>query len=128
MPRVRNAILSMYTDEWGGDDFRLKYRQLECLRIFTGQEVPIVSCMATATTSTFNIIWDTLGHENQPFWGLDVGCDRPQPFFTSHSRLSTQPTRFLTLFSSYLRCSMTPHYSTQLQSVYCTLIPRTHVA
>ena len=68
-------------DEWGGDDFRPEYRQLERLRIFTGQEVPIVCCTATATTSTFNIIWKTLGYGNQPFWGLDVGCDRPNLFY-----------------------------------------------
>jgi RAD3-like DEAD/DEAH box helicase len=30
-------------DEWGGEDFRPEYRQLERLRIYTGQEVPIVS-------------------------------------------------------------------------------------
>jgi superfamily II DNA helicase RecQ len=51
-------------DEWGGDDFRPEYRQLERLRIFTSQEVPIVCCTATATTSTFNIIWKTLGYGN----------------------------------------------------------------
>lgn len=68
-------------DEWGGEDFRPEYRQLECLCIYTGQEVPIVSCMATATTSTFNIIWTTLGYGNWPFWGLDVGCDHPNLFY-----------------------------------------------
>ena len=67
-------------DEWGGEDFRPEYCQLERLRIYTGQEVPIVSCTATATTSTFDIIWTTLGYGNRPFWGLDVGCDRPNLF------------------------------------------------
>jgi superfamily II DNA helicase RecQ len=68
-------------DEWGGEDFRPQYRLLECLRVFTGQEVPIVCCTATATTSTFNIIWKTLGYGNRPFWGLDVGSDCPNLFY-----------------------------------------------
>lgn len=68
-------------DEWGGDDFRPEYRQLDRLRIFTSQEIPIVCCTATASTSTFNTIWKTLGYGNRPFWGLDVGCDRPNLFY-----------------------------------------------
>jgi superfamily II DNA helicase RecQ len=76
-------------DEWGGDDFRPEYRQLDRLRIFTSQEVPIVCCTATATTSTFNIIWKTLGYGNRPFWGLDVGCDRPNLFYITRPILNT---------------------------------------
>ena len=70
-------------DKWGGEDFQWEYRKLNCLRIFAGQEVPIVSCTATATSSTFEIIWKTLGYGNQPFWGLDVGCDHPNLFYTT---------------------------------------------
>jgi len=36
-------------DEWGGEDFRPQYRLLERLRVFTGQEVLIVCCTATAS-------------------------------------------------------------------------------
>lgn len=68
-------------DEWGGDDFRPQYQKLDCLRAFTGKEVPFVACTATCQTSTFNTIWDTLGFGCRPFWGVDVGVDRPNLFF-----------------------------------------------
>ena len=76
-------------DEWGGEDFRPEYRQLERLRIFTSQEVPIVSCTATATTSIFNVIWKMLGYGERPFWGLDVGCDRPNLFYITRPIANT---------------------------------------
>jgi superfamily II DNA helicase RecQ len=38
--------------------------------------VPFVACMATAATSTFEVIWKTLGFGSRLFWGLDVGCER----------------------------------------------------
>jgi superfamily II DNA helicase RecQ len=76
-------------DEWGGDDFRPEYRQLERLRIFTSQEVPNVCCTAMATTSTFNIIWKTLGYGNWLFWGLNVGCDRANLFYMTRPILNT---------------------------------------
>ena len=76
-------------DKWGGEDFRPEYRQLERLRVFTGQEVPIVCCTATATSSTFDIIWNTLGYGNRPFWGLDVGCDRPNLFYITRPIINT---------------------------------------
>lgn len=63
-------------DEWGGDDFRPQYRKIDELRLYTGQEVPFVACTATAATSTFEVIWKTLGFGSRPFWGLDVGCER----------------------------------------------------
>jgi superfamily II DNA helicase RecQ len=50
-------------DEWG-EEFRPKYHELEKLRSFTGQEIPFVACTATATTSTFNVIWKSLGFGN----------------------------------------------------------------
>ncbi|KAE9397171.1 hypothetical protein BT96DRAFT_823622 [Gymnopus androsaceus JB14] len=62
-------------DEWGDDDFCPLYRQLNQLRPFTGQEVPFLACTATCQTQTFNLLWDTLGYGNRPFWGIDVGCD-----------------------------------------------------
>lgn len=63
-------------DEWGGDDFRPQYRKIDELRVYTGQEVPFVACTATASTSTFEMIWKTLGFGSRPFWGIDVGCQR----------------------------------------------------
>lgn len=85
-------------DEWGGEDFRPEYRQLERLHIFTSQEVPIVCCMAMATTSTFNIIWKTLGYGDQPFWGLDVSCDRPNLFYITRPIANTANPLLNTLF------------------------------
>jgi superfamily II DNA helicase RecQ len=70
-------------DEWG-EEFRPLYRQLHRLRSFTGQEVPFVACTATCATSTFNIIWDSLGFGHRPFWGLDAGwSDRANLFFST---------------------------------------------
>jgi superfamily II DNA helicase RecQ len=63
-------------EEWGGDEFRPLYRKLDELRMYTGQEIPFVACTATALTSTFNVIWKTLGFGSRPFWGVDVGCER----------------------------------------------------
>lgn len=71
-------------DEWG-DEFRPLYRQLHRLRCFTGQEVPFVACTATCATSTFNIIWDSLGFGHRPFWGLDAGSDRANLFFRTRT-------------------------------------------
>ncbi|KAF8816642.1 P-loop containing nucleoside triphosphate hydrolase protein [Phlegmacium glaucopus] len=68
-------------DEWGDDDFRPLYRKLNTLRNYTGYEIPVVACTATARTSTFDLIWSTLGYGNRPFWGLDVGTDRPNLFY-----------------------------------------------
>ncbi|KAI0317120.1 P-loop containing nucleoside triphosphate hydrolase protein, partial [Amylostereum chailletii] len=63
-------------EEWG-DEFREKYSELGKLRHFIGHEIPFVACTATCSTETFNIIWNSLAFGNRPFWGLDVGCDRP---------------------------------------------------
>ncbi|KAJ7690513.1 P-loop containing nucleoside triphosphate hydrolase protein, partial [Mycena rosella] len=71
-------------DEWG-EEFRPLYRQLHRLRSFTGQEVPFVACTATCATSTFNIIWDSLGFGHRPFWGLDAGSDRANLFFSTQT-------------------------------------------
>ena len=68
-------------DEWGDDEFRPLYRKLNTLRNYTGYEIPVVSCTATARTSTFDLIWSMVGYGNRPFWGLDVGVDRPNLFY-----------------------------------------------
>jgi superfamily II DNA helicase RecQ len=76
-------------DEWG-EEFRPQYRELEMLRSFTGQEVPFVACTATCTTSTFHVVWKSLGFGSRPFWGLDVGCDRSNLLFHSRTLVNTQ--------------------------------------
>jgi len=81
--RFRTRLTAIVVDEahciaeWGGEDFRPAYRLLETLRSYTGHEVPVVACTATCPTKTFDLIWSTLGYGYRPFWGLDVGSDRP---------------------------------------------------
>jgi superfamily II DNA helicase RecQ len=67
-------------DEWG-EEFRPLYRELSRLRHYTGQDVPFVACTATCTSTTFDIIWHSLGFGHRPFWGIDVGCGRPNLLF-----------------------------------------------
>jgi superfamily II DNA helicase RecQ len=68
-------------DEWGGDKFWLHYRKIDELQMYTGQDVPFISCTATAATSMFDVIWKTLGFGSRPFWGLDIGCEHPNLTF-----------------------------------------------
>lgn len=48
---------------------------------YTGQDIPFVACTATCTSKTFDIIWQSLGYGHRPFWGIDVGCGRPNLLF-----------------------------------------------
>ncbi|KAJ7240949.1 P-loop containing nucleoside triphosphate hydrolase protein [Mycena rebaudengoi] len=88
--RFRARITAVIVDEahcihdWG-DEFRPEYKTLDMLRSYTGQEVPIVACTATAATSIFSTIWTSLGFGNRPFWGLDVGCGRPNLLFLTRT-------------------------------------------
>jgi len=81
--RFRTRLTAIVVDEAhcmagrGGDDFRPAYRLLETLRSRTGFEVPVVACTATCTTKTFDLIWTAFRYGHRPFWGLDVGSDRP---------------------------------------------------
>ena len=70
-------------DEWG-KEFRPQYRELSQLRHYTSQDVPFVSCTATCTSKTFNIIWHSLGYGHRPFWGIDMGSRRPNLVFLTH--------------------------------------------
>ena len=105
-PKFRKRLAAIIVDEahcideWGGDDFRPSYRQLHQLRVFTGMEVPMVACTATARTSTFSTIWDTLGFGLRPFWGVDVGIERPNLFF--HIRELRHPKKPILEVLSFL--------------------------
>ncbi|KAF7327159.1 p-loop containing nucleoside triphosphate hydrolase protein [Mycena kentingensis (nom. inval.)] len=85
--RFRGRTTALVVDEahcaheWGDDSFRPEYKELHLLRPYTGQEVPFVACTATATTDTFETIWTALGFGHRPFWGIDVGCTRPNLLF-----------------------------------------------
>ncbi|KAJ7722917.1 hypothetical protein B0H14DRAFT_3900365 [Mycena olivaceomarginata] len=78
-PKFRGRVNALIVDEahcideWG-EDFR-----------FTGQEVPSVACTATCATSTFYIIWNSLGFGYRPVWGLDAGSDRANLFFQTRT-------------------------------------------
>ncbi|KAH9920674.1 uncharacterized protein B0H18DRAFT_880877, partial [Fomitopsis serialis] len=72
-------------DEWGTDDFRAHYRRLSVLRHYTGHEIPFVACTATCSTSTFDVLWDTLAFGLRPFWGIDVGADRPNLLYMTRT-------------------------------------------
>ncbi|KII84369.1 hypothetical protein PLICRDRAFT_118086, partial [Plicaturopsis crispa FD-325 SS-3] len=99
-PKFRGRLTAMVTDEahcvdeWGGDEFRPDYRKLDSLRNFTGQEVPFVACTATAATSTFEVIWDSLGFGHRPFWGIDA-IDKCLFYFNSEAecRLAVRTLR-----------------------------------
>ncbi|KAE9383949.1 P-loop containing nucleoside triphosphate hydrolase protein, partial [Gymnopus androsaceus JB14] len=89
--KFRSRLAAVFIDEahciddWGEDDFRPLYRQLDSLRGYTGMEVPFVACTATCKTSTFDLLWKTLAFGNRPVWGIDVGAERPNLFF--HTRI-----------------------------------------
>lgn len=61
--------------DWG-DDFRIKFKELHRLCVYTGVEIPFFSCTATASTETFNTVWFDLGYGRRPFWGVDIGIER----------------------------------------------------
>jgi len=61
-------------DEWG-ESFWEEYRLLKQLHLYAGFKILIVSCSATISTHTFDIIWESLNFGHRPFWGLDVGTN-----------------------------------------------------
>ncbi|THV05622.1 hypothetical protein K435DRAFT_618856, partial [Dendrothele bispora CBS 962.96] len=63
--------------EWGEDDFQPQYCQLSTIRSLCGYDVPFIACTATCQSSAFDMIWRALRFGSQPFWGVDVGADRP---------------------------------------------------
>lgn len=81
-PSFRDLIAMIAIDEahliqeWG-DDFRIQYKNIHLLRTHTGRDIPFLAVTATATTKTFDVIWNSLQYGCRPFWGIDVGCERP---------------------------------------------------
>jgi hypothetical protein len=51
--------------------------------------LPFIACTATCTSKTFNIIWQSLGFGHWPFWGIDVGCGRPNLLFLTQALENT---------------------------------------
>ncbi|KLO12440.1 P-loop containing nucleoside triphosphate hydrolase protein [Schizopora paradoxa] len=81
-PHFREMLAMIAIDEshliqdWG-EDFRIEYKKIHLLRAHTGRDIPFLAVTATATTETFEVIWDSLSYGCRPFWGIDVGCERP---------------------------------------------------
>ena len=78
----RRKVVAMVVDEahviesWK-DEFRKDYGELESLKIIAGTEIPWLALTATCSTKTFEIIYQTLGMGSRPFYGIDLGADRP---------------------------------------------------
>lgn len=83
LENFRRSLVAIVVDEahviesWK-DDFRKDYGELETLRIIAGTEIPWLALTATCSTRTFEIIYQSLGMGGRrPFYGLDLGADRP---------------------------------------------------
>ncbi|KAF8871851.1 hypothetical protein CPB84DRAFT_1634391, partial [Gymnopilus junonius] len=79
----RCKVVAMVVDEahviasWK-DEFRKDYGELETLKIIAGTEIPWLALTGTCSMKTFTTIYQTLGMGGeQPFYGLDLGVDRP---------------------------------------------------
>ena len=83
MEEFRRMLIAIVVDEahviedWK-DEFRKDYGELDILRICAGAEIPWLALTATCSTRTFEIIYTTLGMGgDRPFYGIDLGSDRP---------------------------------------------------
>jgi superfamily II DNA helicase RecQ len=79
----RRMVVAIVVDEahvieaWK-DEFRKDYGELETLKVIAGTEIPWLSLTGTCSTKTFKTIYKTLGMGGaRPFYGLDLGSDRP---------------------------------------------------
>ncbi|TBU40576.1 hypothetical protein BD309DRAFT_869980, partial [Dichomitus squalens] len=79
----RCLLVALVVDEahviaqWS-ETFRCDYGELSQLRILTGTDIPWGLVSATFPTQVFNLCFKSVRMgENQPFWGLDLGTDRP---------------------------------------------------
>jgi hypothetical protein len=81
--RFRARIFGVLVDEahviaeWA-DNFRKDYNELKTLRVILGDNVPWWALSATFTNAIFKKVYETLTFgTSRPFWGIDVGVERP---------------------------------------------------
>jgi len=79
----RARILGVLVDEahviheWA-ESFRKDYRELKTLRVILGDNVPWWALSATFTNTIFKTVYKTLSFgTSRPFWGIDIGIERP---------------------------------------------------
>ena len=83
---ARARVLGVLVDEghviheWA-DSFRKDYYELKTLRVILGNNVPWWALSATFTNEIFKTVYQTLSFGTaRPFWGIDVGTERPNLF------------------------------------------------
>ena len=81
--KFRARVLGVLVDEahviheWA-ESFRKDYNELKTLRVILGDSVPWWALSATFTDAIFKTVYKTLSFgTSRPFWGIDVGIDRP---------------------------------------------------
>ncbi|KAI0742045.1 hypothetical protein C8Q80DRAFT_1055675, partial [Daedaleopsis nitida] len=81
--KFRARLLTVFVDEahvmfdWA-KEFRQDYGGLKQLRILTGIESGWALFSATFPTEVFNFCFTSVSMgDYRPFWGIDLGCDRP---------------------------------------------------
>ncbi|KIJ35362.1 hypothetical protein M422DRAFT_132401, partial [Sphaerobolus stellatus SS14] len=79
----RDRLVCSIVDEahviplWGATGFRRDYADLKTVRVIIGSSVPWMGMSATMPTHLFEEIFKSLDMPNRPFWGIDMGSDRP---------------------------------------------------
>lgn len=80
---ARSRVLGVLVDEahviheWAVS-FRKDYGELKTLRVILGDNVPWWALSATFTDTIFKTVYNTLSFgTSRPFWGIDVGTERP---------------------------------------------------
>ena len=80
---ARSRVLGVLVDEahviheWAAT-FRKDYSELKALRVILGDNVPWWAMSATFTNQIFKTVYTTLSFgTSRPFWGIDVGTERP---------------------------------------------------
>jgi len=80
---ARSRVLGVLVDEahviheWA-ETFRKDYKELKTLRVILGNNVPWWALSATFTNAIFKTVYETLSFgTSRPFWGIDVGTERP---------------------------------------------------
>ncbi|KAJ8089758.1 hypothetical protein PM082_018334 [Marasmius tenuissimus] len=89
--------------DWGEDDFRPTYRQLDSLRVYTGTEVPFVACTATPDPATFDIVWRTLALETVPLLAL-MSVSTARTFSIMFETAAADIDKMLIYFDSESAC------------------------